>query len=60
MMHMTWDTTQENEKGQEATHKPIWLVITTGLTGYHNQSAAPQTTDNTCIFIYLETITQKP
>jgi hypothetical protein len=28
---MTGVNTQENEKGQEATHKPIWSIITTGL-----------------------------
>jgi hypothetical protein len=32
VMHMTGVNTQENKKGQEATHKSVWPVITTGLT----------------------------
>jgi hypothetical protein len=29
---MIGDITQEIEKGQEATHKPVWPLRTTGLT----------------------------
>jgi hypothetical protein len=44
MMHITSVNTQENKKGEEATQKPIWPIITTGLT---DQTSCTHYTDLT-------------